>query len=228
MHFLVTAQYEAAIVRDHRVIQAVLQRFLNSVVFFNIDSRLPPGALEQIVRVVVDGKDKHGADAGIVSYNENRDIARRYLMEIGVTCGFVTLNIGFEKSARIIIKALEAAEARGDRRFVRVQPPPGKANLNININKRRTPLSGNVLDISEAGTACYLAEQYPRGTVFQDIQLKLWGSLCRVSGTIAGKRETENGIVSVIMFDPITEAETRSKIYAFLKRVMQHEVDNVP
>jgi hypothetical protein len=29
------------------------------------------------------------------------------------------------------------------------------------------------------------------------------------------------------MFDPITESKTRGKIYSFLKRVMQHEIDAV-
>lgn len=227
VHFLVTAQYEAAIVRDHRVIQAVLARFPNSVVYFNADSRIPPGALEQIVKAVISGHASHGADVGLVSYNENREMAQHYLMDIGVTCGYVMLNIGFEKSARIIIKALEAAEARGDRRFVRVRVPENRGKLNINLNSGEQKLTGAVLDISEAGMACSLSEAYPPGTIFPDIQLQLWGTLCRVSGKIAGRRETPDGVVNVVMFDQITESSVRSKIYAFLKKVMQHEVDSV-
>jgi len=227
VHFLVAAQFEAAIVKDHRVINTVLAKFPNSIVFFNADSRLPKGALEQIVRAVVDGKEQHGADVGMLSYNEDRELSQLYLMEIGITCGFVTLNIGFEKSARIIIRALQAAEATGDRRFVRVRVPPGKAGLNINISGNERSVSGKVLDMSEAGTACVLDTTYPPGTVFPDIQLQLWGTLCKVSGRIAGKRDTPEGTVSVIMFEPIGEAAVRSKIYAFLKRVMQHEVDSV-
>ena len=56
IHFLVTAQYEAAIVKDHRRINAVLRAFPESVVYFNIDSRLPPAVLEQIVRAVINGR----------------------------------------------------------------------------------------------------------------------------------------------------------------------------
>ncbi len=226
VHFLVTAQYEAAIVKDIRTIQAILNKFPNSVVYFNADTRTSTGTLEQIVRAVVDSRDKHGADVGIITYNEDRDLAQHYLMEVGVTAGYITLNIGFEKSARIIIRALEAAEARGDRRFVRVRVPPGRAKLNVNLNSGGRIIPGAVLDISEAGAACRLAEDYPTGTEFPDIQLQLWGTLCRVSGRIAGKRETPDGTVSVVLFDTINDSSTRAKIYAFLKRVMQHEVDS--
>lgn len=227
VHFLVAAQFEAAIVKDHRAIDAVLEKFPNSIVYFNADSRHPKGALEQIVRAVISGKERHGADVGMLSYNEDQELARLYLMEIGVSCGFVTLNIGFEKSARTIIRALQAAEATGDRRFVRVRVPVGKAGMNISVSGNERSVSGRVLDMSEAGTACVLDTAYPPGTIFEDIQLQLWGSLCKVSGRIAGKRETPEGTVSVIMFDPIGEASVRSKIYAFLKRVMQHEIDSV-
>ena len=227
VHFLVTAQYEAAIIKDHRVVQAVLSRFPKSVVYFNGDSRLGHGSLDQIIRAVIGGRDRHGADVGVLSYNESKDMAQHYLMDMGVTCGYITLNIGFEKSARIIMKALEAAEARGDRKYVRVTVPTGRGKFNVNLNAREKTIAGTIFDISEVGMACRLVEDFPNGTVFPDVQLQLWGSLCRVSGTVAGKRDTPDGPVTVMMFDPITESSTRGKIYAFLKRVMQHEVDAV-
>lgn len=227
VHFLVTAQYEAAIVKDHRVIQAVLSRFPRSVVYFNADTRLGMAAMDQIIRAILQGREKHGADVGILTYNESPERAQHYLMEIGVSCGYITLNIGFEKSARIIMKALEAAEARGERRYVRVAVPEGRGKLNISLNAGAQTLSGTIMDLSEVGMACRLSEAYPPGTLFPDIQLQLWGSLSRVSGKIAGTREVAESTVTVVMFDPIQESSTRSKVYAFLKRVMQHEVDSV-
>lgn len=223
IHFLVTAQYEAAIVRDPRYIQPVLRKFSRSIVYFNIDTRLPPNALEQIVRGVINTQSQHGAEVGILSYNENKDLAEHYLMEVGTTAGYITLYLGFEKSARILIKALEAAEARGDRKFVRVKAPTGKASMNINTGSSR--VEGQILDISEAGAACLLGDDFSVGTYFDDIQLRLWGGLARTSGTIRGTRATPHGTVSVVMFDPFTESGIRGKLYAFLKRVMQYEID---
>jgi len=223
IHFLVTAQYEAGVVKDIRTIPKVLNAFPQSVVYFNLDSRLPPETLEQIVQDVINTKNQHGAEVGILSYNENRELAQHYLMEIGTTGGYLTLHIGFAKSARIIMRALDAVEARGDRKFVRVKAPPDKATLNINLGERS--VVGQIVDISEAGTACLLKEEYSVGTYFNDIQLRLWGSVTQTSGTLRGTRSTSRGTVSVIMFDPITDSKAREKLYGFIKRVMQNEID---
>lgn len=225
IHFLVTAQYEAGVVRDHRAVHAVLRKYPNSIVYFNLDTRMPPGALEQIIRAVIAGSSHHGADVGILSYNENKELARHYLMDVGVTLGYITLGLGFEKSARIIIKALEASEARGDRRYVRVKAPTNKALLNLKSDSGT--VNGRILDISEAGMACTLSAEYSKGTYLENIQLQLWGNLATVNGTIEGTRETPTGRIYVVMFDPISESKTRGKIYSFLKRVMQHEIDAV-
>lgn len=225
IHFLVTAQYEAAIVNDHRKINAVLRAFPDSVVYFNIDSHLPPAALEQIVRAVINGKEQHGAEVGILSYNANPELAKHYLMELGATCGYVVLELGFQKSARIAIKALEAVEARGERRFVRVKVPKGKGTLHATAGS--STITGEVLDISEAGMACMLKTEFGPGTMLPDIQLRLWGSILSVGGTIKGTRSSPDGIVSVVMFDPIEDSRVRSKLYTFLRRVMQHEVDTL-
>ncbi|MFW5695582.1 MAG: PilZ domain-containing protein [Alkalispirochaeta sp.] len=225
IHFLVTAQYEAAIVKDHRKINAVLRAFPDSVVYFNIDSHLPPAALEQIVRAVINGKEQHGAEVGILSYNANPEMAKHYLMDLGATCGYVILELGFQKSARIVMKALEAVEARGDRRFVRVRVPKGKGTLHATAGSGT--VTGEVLDISEAGMACLLKTDFGPGTILPDIQLRLWGSIVSVGGTIRGTRSSPEGTVSVVMFDKIDDSRTRSKLYTFLRRVMQYEVDNL-
>jgi hypothetical protein len=223
IHFLVAAQYETAVVPDPRKIQPVLRKFPRSVVYFNIDTRLPPSALEQIVRGVKNTEAQHGAEIGILSYNNNQELAEKYLMELGITAGYITLHIGFEKSARIIIRALEAAQARGERKFVRVKVPTGKASLNINTGS--STVEGQILDISEAGAACILKTDYGVGTHFNDIQLRLWGNLARTSGTIRGERTSPQGKVSVIMFDQFSDSAARGKLYRFLRRVMQHEVE---
>ena len=225
IHFLVTAQYEVAIVKNPRSVQRVLTRFPCSIVYFNLDSRFPPGELEKVVRAVVGAKEQLRTDVGVVSYNENPEAARLYLMEIGATCGYVTLSLGFKQSARIIVRALEAAEARGKRRFVRVKPPPGRASLNVGLDG--SYMAGRIIDLSIAGVACSLEREFTAGSVLEDIQLQLWGTLAKVSGKIAGVRGTGPTATYVITFDEIQHSGMREKIYGFLTRVMQHEADEV-
>jgi hypothetical protein len=223
IQFLVTAQHETAIIRDSRVVLPVLRCFPRSIVYFNIDSHMPQNALEQIIRGVLNTQEEHGAEVGILSYNKNDELAQHYLMDLGVTCGYVTLSLGFEKSARIVIKALEAVEARGKRQYVRVKAPTGKASLNIASDADQ--IEGTIIDISIVGLAAILSNEYTNGTYFESVQLKLWGTLLTVGATVAGTRKTPLGTVTVLMFDEITDGTRRGKIYAFLKRVMQHEVD---
>lgn len=223
IQFLVTAQYEAAVIRDHRRVNPVVNAFPGSVVYFNIDTRLPAVELEQLITAVIAGSSRHGAEVGILSYNPNPDLARHYLMELGVTCGYVILELGFQKSARIVIKALEAAQARGERRFVRVKVPTGKGSFHIDVGG--SAYTGDILDISEAGMACMLHGEFSPGTEFADIQLRLWGSILSVSGAVRGTRSSPVGTVYVIMFHEISDSRTRAKLYQFLSHVMQHEVD---
>lgn len=225
IQFLVTAQHEAAIVRDPRQILPVLRKFPRSVVYFNMDSHLPSGALEQIIHGVLNTRDDHGADVGILSYNENQELARHYLMDLGITGGYVILSLGFEKSARIVLRAVEAAEAQGKRRFVRVKPPKGKASLNVVVGSDQ--IHGEIIDISVVGLAAYLPQDFPVGTEFDSVQLKLWGTLLTVSSRVAGIRKTPLGTIAVLMFAEIEDGNRRGKLHAFLKRVMQHEVDSV-
>jgi hypothetical protein len=225
IHFLVTAQYEAAIVRDQRKIIPVLRAFPHSIVYFNIDARVAKTEIDQIIRAVIAGHHSHGAEVGILSYDRNPQAARKYLMEYGATCGYLVLELGFERSARIVMKALNAAGARGERRYVRVKVPSGKGTFNVAMDGRT--ISGEVLDVSEAGMACVMRADFQAGTYLQDIQLRLWGAIVSVNGTIRGTRAGRAGTIYVVMFDELRDSRVRSKMYGFLKRVMQYEVDKL-
>ena len=65
--------------------------------------------------------DTGSVQIGILSYNEDRELAEKYLMDIGVQCGFIKLKLGLQESIAIILKTLEATEARGNRKYVRAK-----------------------------------------------------------------------------------------------------------
>lgn len=223
IQFLITAQYEVAIIRDHRALIPVIKNFPNSIVFCNLDSKVDPEELERLIRHVISTKPDHGCEIGVLSYNKDPELAEKYLIDIGVTAGYVTLKIGFEQSARIIIKTLEAAEARGRRKYVRVKVPQGKGSIGIKMGRRT--IDGELLDVSVAGVACRLPEEFQNGTVLDDIQLRLWGSIARVSGNIAGFRGSKGRYTYVVMFDEPVSSISRGRIYGFIRKVLQAQVD---
>lgn len=223
IQFLITAQYEVAVIRDHRAVVPVIKKFPNSIIFCNLDSKVDPGEMEKLIRHVVSSKEDHGCEIGVLSYNKDPELAERYLIDIGVTAGYVTLKIGFEQSARIIIKTLEAAEARGRRKFVRVKVPSGKGSIGIKMGRRS--VDGQLLDVSVAGVACKLPEEFETGTLLEDVQLRLWGSIAKVSGKIAGFRGSKGNYTYVVMFDEPLTSISRGRIYGFIRKVLQTQVD---
>ena len=172
---------------------------------------------------ILSSKKQNNYVVGILSYDKNEEVAQKYLMEMGASGGYITLDLGFKKSAQILVRALDAAEAKGDRQYVRVKVPNGKGALNIETETEK--YSGEIIDISIVGMACTINTTFSKGTYLQNIQMRLWGQLINISGTVAGNRDSSGTQISVIMFDPDLDPKTRSKINMFLKRVMQFEVE---
>lgn len=223
IQFLITAQYEAAIIKDHRAVVPIIKKNPNSIIYCNLDAKGNEQELEKLIRHLVNTKDEHGCDVGVLSYNKDPALAEKYLMDIGVTVGYVTLKIGFEESAKIIIKTLEAAEARGRRQYVRVKVPEGKGSLSVQLERKK--IEGDLLDVSIVGIACRLPEDFPKDTYFTDIQLRLWGSLVGLSGKIVGSREASGRTIYVILFDEPVSSLARGRIYGFIRKVLQVETD---
>lgn len=223
IQFLINAQYEAAVVKDIRHIPILIRQHPNAVIYFNLDSRTGKEDKEQVITDLLKRKEEHNLIIGVLSYDKNEETAKKYLMELGANGGYITLDLGFKKSAQILLRVLDAAEAKGERQFVRVKVPRGKGSLNIDTGSEKH--EGELIDISVVGMACTVTTTLTKGSRLDSIQLRLWGKLVPISGTVAGSRETANGLVWVIMFDLNLPPETRTKIYTFLGKVMQHEVD---
>ena len=223
IQFLITAQYEAAVVKDVAHIQPLLREYPEAVIYFNLDSRTGREEQERIMTEILSTKEQHNIVVGILSYDKNEEVAKKYLMELGASGGYITLDLGFKKSAQILMRALDAAEAKGDRQYVRVKVPRGKGGLNIETGAEK--YSGEIIDISIVGMACTVNAAFSKGAYLQIIQLRLWGQLINISGTVAGNRDSSGTSVTVIMFGSDLDTKTRSKINMFLQRVMQFEVE---
>lgn len=225
IQFLVSAQLEVAIVKDVEKIDAIIRKYPRAIFYFDIEATLKEEDWEKTIRKIVADSDRTGVDVGIISYNENPELAQKYLMDIGIGAGYVQLKLGFAQSAKIILTTLMAVEAKGRRQFLRVTVPTGKGSVNIRQYGR--VYEGGIIDVSIAGMACYLDSNLEKGDYIQDMQLRLWGSLLSVSGKVAGTRDQDDRRVHVIMFDSTMTSEAKGKIMKFLRRLMQLEVDSI-
>ncbi len=223
---VVRHEYEVYLLKDHRRARALLARYPDSILFVNIDAELKEPEWEDYIRGVVESSRYADVRVGILSYNNDEALARKYLMDIGVSAGFVKLSLGLQESTEIILRVLEANEARGRRKYVRAKTtdPASPATFNVRIGGELK--SGVIRDISSVGMACSFDEfvQLPERSYLRDIQLKLRGGLTTISGVVTGAR-SDVGTVYVVMFDPRGSGDARTRIRRFVHRYLQQQIE---
>jgi hypothetical protein len=217
-------EYEVYLVKDHIGLKRVLglPEFHNALLFTNIDEELSESEWKDYVRDLRKSPATSHVHIGVLSYNEDAALAATYLMDIGVQGGFIKLKLGIAESTRIIFSTLEATEARGQRRNVRVSCAD-ILGVFFSVKVRGTLHRGRLLDASSAGIACVF-DTDPRleqGTSLPDIQLKLKASVVMVAGTVAGTREANAGRVYVILFAQPLREQVKERIFRFIHECLQ-------
>ena len=144
-------------------------------------------------------------------------------MDLGLPCGYIRLKLGLAESTKIILKTLEANEAKGSRKFVRTRCMD---NADFNLKYEGSLLEGQIRDISIAGMACSLGRniEIPIRSLLKGIQLNLKGKLCLVDGFLAGIRK-DGPWVYVVMFTPGMTPQNREKIRQYIQRNIQQEIE---
>lgn len=197
--------------------------------YVNLDEGLEEPAWEAYVRQLGDDGES-AVGVGVVTLNEPLpEIRERFLFELQVTCGFVVLKIGAAKTTEILVKTLEANEARGRRKFVRAPCPPGVGQCSI-VNETKT-VRGEITDISSAGVAIRLGgdQSFRVGMVLRGISIAVKGVRVLADGFIVAQRTGSDGAnIHVLMFDPTSlDEEHREKLRSLVCRLNQAAMDQL-
>lgn len=226
---LARREFEVYLVKDHRRILRVLSSSPDALVFINLDDGLDEPGWERFVHELREAEATKDVGVGMLTLNDDPALRQKYLMDLQVACGFVTLKIGTAKAMEILVKTLEANEARGRRRFVRALCPPGTGGFTWSGEGEE--LRGEVSDISSAGCAVSFGAGDARkpGTVLRDFQLNIKGVRVTADGVIvAGRDGGEGAPVHVLMFDPNSMDEAkREKLRNLVFRINQAAMDRL-
>lgn len=224
---LVSYEYSVQLVNDHERLRAVVNNFEQPIIFVNIDEHLSNEEWKDYIQEMTEATD-NDAQIGVLTYNDDSELASFYLMELMIPCGFIKLKLGLEQSRKIIHATLEANEANGRRKYLRLDCW-NKSNTELNFKNNEYIFSGRIKDISSVGMAFVLNEdlQLNKHTVVSDIQLKLRGKIARVSGPVMGQRETPDGVIYVMLFDKTVTPDTRGKIHSFIYDMLQEEMSKI-
>jgi len=222
---LLEQEFEVYMLRDHASALRLLKAHPDSIVFINIDEGQSEVQWDAWIRSLISDPVTAMVGIGIVSYNNDDDLRRKYLMDIGIACGFVRLKLGAEESLRILLETLKANEAKGRRKYVRAACAEDSMS-SANLRTLQGQITGNIKDISAVGFSCSFKSDpgFSKNTLLTDVQLKLRGVLVLVEGIVFGTR-MDGEKVYVILFTNKLDGPSRGKIRRYIQMTLQAEID---
>ncbi|MDA3811624.1 MAG: PilZ domain-containing protein [Spirochaetaceae bacterium] len=229
INVIVDNEYEVYMVYDHNKIDTINRIYRDSIVFINIDEGIPETEWEKIIRSFSEDTPKNNLSFGILTYNENQSLAQKYLMDIMVSSGFIRLKLGLKESIKIILKTLEANEAKGQRKYVRARPQKEDASFNFK-NEDGKLIFGHINDISSVGMAITFDNEITikKNSLLKAIQINLKGTLIKVNGVVIGSRKVgESKTIYVLIFDSSTSKEVKQKLRLYIHKLLQDDVNLV-
>lgn len=224
---LAEAEFEVYSTRDHAKLARFLRKEPECLTFVNIDEGDDENVWRSWIKSIKEDEASARAAFGIITMLDDEDKRSYYLMDLGVECGFVVVKIGVAKTTEILLRMLEANEARGRRRYVRAACPPDSTELTCPTDEG--VLRGWIKDLSSVGmSVAFTGSASPRqGSRLRDMQLNLKGVRVILNGVVIGSHEAPGiGTISVIMFEPASvNDDKRAKLRAFIKRTLQATMD---
>jgi len=225
---LIRLEYEVLLIPEARQARKIFKLYPNCLAFLNIDEGLTEKEWADFVRDIQADPTFSGVKLGILTYNSDPALQRKYLMDLMVPCGFIRLTLRLTESTAIVAKVLEANEARGRRKYLRVHCGE---NTRLNVRTAKGLIEGRIIDLSSVGMACVLksSHEIKVHSVLDSIQLQLKGSLCLINGVVMGSRPTGDGSENayVVLFDPKTSGAQKEKIRTYLLLALQDKIDTI-
>jgi hypothetical protein len=225
---LIMSGFETYTLWDHKKAIRILERFPSSILFINIDEGMPESEWETYIRELQENPKTAAVRLGILSYNQDKRLMEKYLMEISVPCGYVQLKLGIQESTRIILNALQANEAKGRRKYIRAFCEDD-IHATMNYKGPEALYQGKLLDISSVGIAAKIAKfpDQDANTVLKNVQLKLRGALVMTDTILMGKRQDDQS-VWILLFDPAKmNQDNKLVIHRYIKQCLQRYIDEM-
>lgn len=230
---LVRNEFEVYLINDKDIMIELLKLYDKSILYINIDetSFNEKEWENYILNIKNDEVLNKKVDIGLLTYKRNEDLIRKYLFDIGIKCGYIELNLKLADTIDIMLKTLEANEARGRRKYVRVICGKNiKFNIEIkdpNSTFNKFSINGIINNISSFGFAGKIIDEKYKDLLseklkFNSIQLNLKGLLCTVSCEIILKRDD----IYIFKFDPSLNPFIKNKIYQFIFKELQNNINS--
>ena len=224
MQVLAVREFEVYSLLDHSKIKWISSVYPETIFFINIDAVQSEEEWELFLSKTK--KLKPGLLLGVFSFKISEPARiSHYVMDLGVSCGFIQLKQGVQASSDMMLKILEANEARGRRKYLRYKCEGAQATLNLRIEDNQ--VNGRIRDISSVGMAFVLESRdaLVKNQLIKNIQLRLKGVLVNTNGVIMGSRSENVQTVYVLLFQSQDIQSVREKIHSYIQNALQKEFE---
>jgi hypothetical protein len=225
LDILIMAVYETYTILDEKRARKLLEKFPGSIMFINIDEGLKEPEWEVYIRGIMDDPKTKDSSLGIMSYNQDKTLMQKYLMDVAIPCGYIQLKLGLQESTKIILAALDANEAKGRRKYIRAECEDD-INATMNFKENSSIFHGKILDISSAGIAARVEKgpDLAANSLLRAVQCKLRGGLFMTDMIYMGKRRDDQSNF-ILLFDPKMSQENKLIIHRYIKLCLQKYID---
>jgi hypothetical protein len=224
---LIQQEYELYIARNKDSIRRVLRKYPDSILFVDINEKMPEKDWELWIRAVMKAPDTAATSIGIITANNDEALRQKYIGSVKITCGYTVMKFDTVKNIRQIMEILHAAKAKGRRKFIRaIIGSDAMATVNIPIDGAF--VKGRIKDISAVGIAFTLDgnPELTKNTLLKDIQMVLQTNRVKVEGILYGTREENKETVYVLLFSQRVAPEVRSKIRSYIQLYLQSRMEH--
>jgi len=218
-------EYEVYIAKDHGRLTYVLSKYSDSVIFINIDDKMPAEEWEKWIDDAV--QTAPTIRIGIFTANNDDALREKFTKNNQIKCGFLVLKYDLSKTTEVIMEMMNVMNVKGRRKFLRITPDRDTI-ASINIPLGGEFLNGVIKDISVVGFSCVFNNNpvLKKSTLLKDIQIKLQSMLLNVEAVVFGSRDHEDEKIYVMLFTHRIDMETRSsKIRSYIQKNLQLRMD---
>jgi len=224
---LIQQEYEVYVAKNKEKLKKVLSKHPDSIVFIDVNEQMSEGEWDIWITGIMEAPDMKGVSIGVVTSNDDEQVMRKFLLALKIPCGYTVLSHDTEKALTQIMGALQSANAKGRRKYIRAVLERGETSSTVNLPVNGNFVNGIIRDISVVGISCTLDgdPEIPKNTLFKNIQIRLQTNLLKVEGILFGTRTEGVNTIYVILFTQRINPEVRTKIRTYIQHTLQQRMN---
>jgi hypothetical protein len=221
---LVQHEYEVYISKDHKRLSHALKKYTDSIVFVNIDEGMPEPEWEKWIHTLMSAVP--GINVGVFSSSSDEKIRDKYIDELKIKCGFMSLKFDLSKTIHTILEILDTMNIKGRRKYLRANTESENV-ATINMPASNGFVNGSIKDISVVGVSCVFEDDLTlrKNMLLKDIQIRLQTMLLKVEAVVFGSRIDGHEKKVVLLFTQRVDPDVKIKIRKYIQQNLQHKID---